>query len=89
MRLRARIEQGGESYVVESRPVDVVKWEKGNKRKITDGLGFTDMAQIIHSAARRDGLTDAPFDAWLDQLDDFVPLNDEDPNPPQQEPLEG
>jgi hypothetical protein len=75
----------GTEQVVTSKPVDVVRWEKSTKSKIGDGMGLSDMAMIAHIAAKREGLTDLPFDAWLDYLEDFEPIgaDEPDPSPPQ------
>lgn len=75
MRLSARIKvEGSDPVVVDARPVDILKWETGTKRKITDGMGYGDMLQIIHSAAKRTGLTEQPFTDWAATLEDFEPL---------------
>jgi hypothetical protein len=73
MRLSAKISVDGVESVVVARPVDIVKWEAGTKRKITDGMGYSDMLQIIHSAAKREGLTDLSFNDWAATLEDFSP----------------
>lgn len=88
MRLRATITAGGAVSQVETKPVDVVRWEKSTKRRITDGLGYGDMAAIIHAAARRQGLTEEPFDAWMESLDDLEP-EAVDPSQPQPEASSG
>ena len=80
MRLQATVTIGGVGTLVETRPVDILKWETGTKKKITDGLGYGDMLQIIHSAAKRQGLTDQSFNDWAADLEDFEPVTpEEDP----------
>lgn len=73
MRLSAKITVDGVESTVVARPFDIVKWETGTKRKITDGMGYSDMLQIIHSAVKREGLTDLPFNDWAATLEDFTP----------------
>ena len=78
MRLAATVTtEGAEPVLVESRPADIMKWEMGNKKRITDGVGYSDMLQIIHSAAKREGLTDRPFTDWAESLVDFEPVTPE------------
>ena len=80
MRLSATVTIGGVQTLLETRPVDILKWEAGTKKKITDGLGYGDMLQIIHSAAKRTGATEKSFNDWAADLDDFEPVTpEEDP----------
>lgn len=75
MKFTATVTVEGQSPVlVETRPVDIMQWEAAGKRKITDGLGYSDMLQIIHGAAKRQGLTDRPFSDWAASLEDFDPV---------------
>jgi peptidyl-tRNA hydrolase len=75
MRLSATVTVEGQAPVlVETRPVDILKWEAGTKKKITDGIGYGDMLQIIHSAAKRTGLTEQAFSDWAASLEDFDPV---------------
>ena len=72
MRLAARVTvEGAAPVLIESRPVDIMKWEMGTKRKITDGLGMADIMRIMHSAAKRQDLTSVGFEDWVASLDDF------------------
>lgn len=91
MRLVGTYEIAGERITVTSKPVDIVKWEKANRRKISDGLGFTEIARIIFGAGKRQGIisADAIFESWIDTLDDFEVEKPEDPTSPQQEASEG
>jgi hypothetical protein len=85
VRLSANVTIGGTTSLVETRPVDILKWETGTKKKITDGMGYGDLMQIIHSAAKRQGLTDQAFSDWAADLEDFEPVTpDEDPTQPDQ-----
>ena len=80
MRLAAHVTIDGRQELIESRPIDILKWESGTKKKITDGMGYGDMLQIIHSAAKRQGLTDQAFNDWAADLEDFDPVTpEEDP----------
>lgn len=64
--------------------MDVVRWERATKRRITDGLGMADIAAIIHMAYRRQGWTEESFDAWLDDLDAMEAVEtEEDPPGPE------
>lgn len=86
MRLVAKAVIGASSHTITTKPVDVVRWEAATKRKLGDGLGMGDMLRICHVAATRQGLTSDTFDVWAESLDDFVTVDDSDPNPPQPEP---
>jgi len=83
VKLSATIQvEGQEPQVIHSRPVDIVQWENGTKRKITDGMGLGDVMRIIHSAAKRQGLTEQGFEDWAASLEDFDPVTPEvDPTP--------
>jgi hypothetical protein len=75
MRLTAKVKLEGHDMIeVVSRPVDILRWEQGTKRKVTDGMGFGDMLMIIHAAAKRSGLTDKGFEDWSSALEDFEPV---------------
>lgn len=65
--------EGRDYTTIDARPVDIMKWEAGSKRKITDGMGYSDMLQMIHSAAIRSGETTDPFTDWVASLEDFEP----------------
>ena len=74
MRLSASVKlEGRDPVIVDARPADILKWEVGTKRKITDGMGYGDMLHIIHSAALRSGVTTDSFNDWVVQLEDFEP----------------
>lgn len=74
MRLSATFTvEGSEPTTVVARPGDIMAWEMGNKKRITDGMGYADLMSIIHSAAKREGLTDRPFTDWASSLTDFEP----------------
>lgn len=77
MRLSGRITVGDVESVIVAKPVDIIKWETGTKRKLTDGLGYGDLLQILHSAAKRQELTNLAFSDWAATLDDFAPEVDE------------
>lgn len=80
MRLAANVTVGDEVTLIVAKPVDILKWELGTKRRITDGMGYGDLMQIMHSSATRQGLTDKSFNDWAATLDDFDPeAPDEDP----------
>jgi hypothetical protein len=67
---------GGEPVTLVTRPVDVVRWEAASRKKITDGVGFAEMAAIVWQAARREGVLSpehaTAFQTWLDALSDFT-----------------
>lgn len=88
MRLTAKVKvEGRDVVIIEARPADILKWEVGTKRKITDGMGYSDMLQIVHSAATRTGLTTDPFNDWVASLEDFEPrVPDADPTLTGQSP---
>lgn len=74
MKITAKITIDGVEHTVETRPVDLMKWEAASKKKITDGVGYSDMLQIFYSAAKRAGLADRPFTDWVEGIDDFDPV---------------
>ena len=73
MKVAATFTAAGVSTRIETRPIDIVRWEKSTKQKITNGLGGSDLMQLIHLAGRREGLIDIGFEEWAAQLDDFEP----------------
>lgn len=73
MRLSGRITVDGVESVIVAKPIDIIKWETGTKRKLTDGLGYGDLLQILHSAAKRQELTELAFSDWAATLEGFAP----------------
>ena len=85
MKLSAKVTIGDQETVILAKPIDILKWETGTKRKITDGMGYGDIMQIVHSAAVRSGMTELSFPDWVSTLDDFEPEAAE-PDPTQTVP---
>lgn len=69
--------EDGETATVITRPIDIMLWENGAKKKITDGMGMGDMMRVVFTAAKRDDVCGAgagSFDSWAEKVVSFDPL---------------
>lgn len=82
MRLRITVETlDGRRTVAEILPVDVLRWERKYKTKIsaaaTSGLGIEDLAYLAHGSLRRTGEIDEPsVDVWIESVASIEPGDD-------------
>lgn len=77
MKIKTRIDlDDGTTEIVQVHPRHFVAFEKASRRAIggTD-LGATDMLTLTWIAAGRPGKS---FDAWLERIDDWDAIDDED-----------
>ena len=82
--------QGSDPQTVLVMPLDMVVWERSQKRKIGDGkgMGFEDMARLTYLSLKRQQLLPGgddpvPFDKWIESLADYSPLTGPESDPSQ------
>lgn len=82
MRLKITVETtDGVRSVAEILPVDVMKWERKYKTKIsaaaTGGLGMEDLAFLAHGSLLRTGhVSEASVDVWIQSVTALEPGDD-------------
>lgn len=76
-----------EPVLITTRPVDIILWEKGTKRRVTDGMSMGDVADVLYSAAKRDSQVGGrPKDDWVASIVDLEMVTAGGADPTQPDP---
>lgn len=72
--------QTGDEVTVVAFPPDFAKWERQEKKSISEFSGMWDILFVAYSAVKREsgGKPIKPFDAWMESIAD-VSFGDDDP----------
>lgn len=82
MRLTIEWETETGAGVVKTLPVDVVNAERATKEKISEGISYTLLTNVLHSAlarAAKRGEMDPlpPYAGWIDTLQDLKTIDED------------
>lgn len=80
MKVPFKIEQNGETFVVQAGPLAIVQYERKSKKAISSwgdtAPGLEDLALLAWLQMKIDKKTGLEFDEWLGQLQDLSEVDE-------------